>query len=300
MSLENQIENIFGLQGVACKNLNTPTNDVVLVTAASGKYALKIYSVTRTADEVKWEVDFITHLVENGAPVVKPVSGRHGYVTSVAVDGKDRIAVLYEWARGEKPSAKRDTYHLLGQVAARIHQAADTFSSALVREKYDAAILIDDQLQRMKPLLIDAGRWPQSVALGERLKRIVANPALDHGVCHMDLTLDNVHRDGNVITVFDFDSAGECWRALEPHGVLKFSKEYFAAWMEGYRTIRPFDRQNEEAVAAFCIIGNLRVVAWDLGVARSSRGKPLLDTAGLTGVVDGWLEWERQIGIISP
>jgi len=298
MRLEDQIENIFGLKDVVCENLNTPTNDVVLVTAATGKFALKIYSVSRTFDEVKWEVDLITHLIKNGAPVVKPVPARHGYVVPLLVDGKERIAVLYEWARGEKPFATRDTYHLLGQAAARIHQAADTFTSALPREKYDADVLLDDQLRRMKSLLIEAGRWPQLVALGDRLKRIVANPALDHGVCHMDLTLDNVHRDGDVITVFDFDSAGECWRALEPHRALKSSEEYFAAWLEGYRSIRPFNRQNQSAVAAFVIIGNLRVVAWDLGVARSSRGKPLLDAAGLTGVVDGWLEWEQKIGLI--
>jgi len=59
--------------------------------------------------------------------------------------------------------------------------------------------------------------------------------------------------------------------------------------------VRSFDRHNEAAVAAFSIIGNLRVVAWNLGVARSSRGKPLLDAASLTDVVDGWLDWEQRM-----
>jgi Ser/Thr protein kinase RdoA (MazF antagonist) len=31
----------------------------------------------------------------------------------------------------------------------------------------------------------------------------------------MDLTLDNVHL-AEGLTVFDFDSAGTCWRAVEP------------------------------------------------------------------------------------
>jgi hypothetical protein len=42
------------------------------------------------------------------------------------------------------------------------------------------------------------------------------------------------------------------------------------------------------------IIGDLRVVAWKLGVARSSRGKPILGIADLPGVVDTWLDWERE------
>jgi Ser/Thr protein kinase RdoA (MazF antagonist) len=45
----------------------------------------------------------------------------------------------------------------------------------------------------MKPLLIQAGVWESAVALGERLRDRLADPALDRGVCHMDLTLDNVH-----------------------------------------------------------------------------------------------------------
>ena len=82
-------------------------------------------------------------------------------------------------------------------------------------------------------------------ALGERLKDRLAEPSLDWGICHMDLTLDNVHvAEG--LTVFDFDSAGACWRAVEPYGVLRFSEPYFRAWLAGYRSVRPFgDRRRD-------------------------------------------------------
>jgi len=78
----------------------------------------------------------------------------------------------------------------------------------LKHTRYDAAVLIDEQLQRMKAHLIEAGRWPQVNALADRLRHVVENPALDHGICHMDLTLDNVHRDGDTMTVFDFKQCG--------------------------------------------------------------------------------------------
>lgn len=294
MNLEQQIEKYFNLSNVTCEHLNTPTNDVIAVTTPTGKFALKLYHLRRAPAEVLWELNLITHLIQHGAPVAKPVRGLHGYVTSFHVDGRDCVAALFEWAPGEKPAPARDIYTRLGKAAAHIHRAADTFTSSLPRERYDANMLIDEQLRRMERHLRAAKRWQQTVTLGERLKQVIANPALDHGVCHMDLTLDNVHCHGDRMTVFDFDSAGACWRSLEPHYVLRSSREYFEAWLDGYRSVRPFSQHDEEAVTAFYIIGDLRVVAWDLGVARSSRGKPLLGIADLPGVVDMWLDWEHK------
>lgn len=294
MNLEQHIEKYFGLSSVICEPLNTPTNDVFAVTTPTGRFALKLYHLQRTATEVQWEVDLTVHLIRNGAPVAKPIRGKQGYVESFCIDGRDRVAVLFEWTPGEKPKPARDTYTLLGKAAAHIHQAADTFTSSFPRESYDAHTLIDEQLQRMNRHLLEAKRWEQAVALGARLKQVIANPALDRGICHMDLSPDNVHRHGENITVFDFDSAGACWRAIEPHDILKSSQAFFEAWLDGYRSVRPFNQHNEQAVAAFCILGDLRGVTWGLGVARSSRGKPRLGIADLPGIVDTWLDWERK------
>lgn len=295
MTLTHQIQDLFGLQDVICKHLHTPTNDVIAVTASTGQFVLKLYNPqSRGLRDVQWELALIEHMLKNGAPVVTPIAGQHGYVEAILLDGQERAAALFEWAPGKKPEASNDTYASLGKAAAQIHAAADTFTSLLSREAYDAARLIDEQLERMKKLLIRADRWKQMVKLGDRLKQQITDPTLDYGICHMDLTLDNVHRDGDILTVFDFDSAGTCWRALEPHKVLRTSKDYFKAWLEGYRSVRPFSQADEHAVAAFSIIGDLRVKAWDLGVAKSSRGKPPLTVSDLPGVVDGWLGWERE------
>ncbi|MBD0292854.1 MAG: phosphotransferase [Jiangellaceae bacterium] len=295
MRLAEQIETQFGLVDPRCNRVDTLVNDVIAVTTSSDRFALKLYNFqTRAAREVQWELDLIAHLVRHGAPVVKPIRGRHAYMESFVVDGRERVAVLYEWAPGEKPTPGQDTYALLGKAAAQIHTAADTFNPSWLRDDYDAQLLIDEQLRRIRAHLVAIRRWTQTQALVERLKRCTANHSLDQGICHMDLTLDNVHREGATITVFDFDSAGKCWRSIEPYGVLKFSREYFQAWVEGYRSVRHFSYDDEKAVAAFCIIGDLRVVAWKLGVARSSHGEPLLTAADMQGVVDEWLEWETN------
>ena len=290
-SLARELTEHYELHDVELIDLGAPVNDVMAVAAVEGEFALKLYHRGRTRQAVQWEVDLLIHLHRRGAPVAQPVRGRSGYLQSFDFNGQRRVAVLFAWAPGAKPAPGDETYRLLGEAAARIHRAADGFDPSPIREKYDAAVLIDNQLQRMRPLLLQAGRWRTATALGERMRERVAEPSLDRGICHMDLTLDNVHVAED-LTVFDFDSAGTCWRAVEPWGVLRFSADYFQAWLAGYRTVRPFGRADEAAVAAFGIVGDLRVVAWKLGVATSSRGTPLLAVRDLPAIVDGWLDWE--------
>ncbi len=291
MALAGELIERYQLHDVGLVDLGALVNDVVAVTAAEGEFALKLYQRTRTLQAVQWEVDLLIHLHRRGTPVAQPVRGRNGYLQGFDLDGQQRVAVLFAWAPGAKPAPSHQTYRLLGEAAARIHCAADGFPPTPSRENYDATVLVDDQLQRMRPLLLRAGRWRAARALGERMQQRLAEPSLDRGICHMDLTLDNVHVAED-LTVFDFDSAGTCWRAVEPWGVLRFSASYFRTWLAGYRTVRPFGSADEAAVAAFGIVADLPVVAWKLGVAESSRGTPLLAVRDLPAIVDGWLDWE--------
>jgi Ser/Thr protein kinase RdoA (MazF antagonist) len=295
-SLAAEVQRAFGVTATELAPLSTPVNDVVAVRTPGEAFALKLYHAKRSMNEVRWEVELLLHLRRLGAPVVAPVPGRHGdAVQALTVDGTPRIAVLCPWAAGAKPGPTPAVYRLLGAAAGRIHRAADTFVSGFGREEYDAHALIDDQLRRMRAHLVEAGRWAEACALGTRLAKVLSSSGLDRGVCHMDLTLDNVHLSGTELAVFDFDSAAVCWRAIEPYGVLSLSNEFFAEWLEAYRAVRPFERADELAVPAFTVIGDLRAVAWKLGVAESSRGRPLLSAADLPAVVDRWLELEGGI-----
>lgn len=236
----------------------------------------------------------LLHLINHGVPVSKPVVGRNSYINIFKIHGQNRVGVLFEWASGEKPKPNTSTYTLLGKVAAQIHQAADTFTTKIKREQYNAHVLIDEQLQRMREQLIESDQLVRVSKLAERLKKLTDSQVLDKGICHMDLTLDNIHRKDDDMTVFDFDSAGECWRAIEPYGVLMSSREYFNVWLDGYRSVRAFNKENEDAVSAFVIIGEIRNVVWKLGLANSSRGTPLMTPDDLPKVVDEWLLWEEQ------
>ena len=291
MELQRQIREKFGIEGCLCGDVIPSVADVLPVAGLDGRFALKIYSPTRLPRDVRWEVELVRHLAASGVPVAKPMESRHSGVEILTVNGRERPAVLFEWAPGAKPSPSAEVYALLGKAAAQLHAAADTFAHPSLREVYDAACLIDSQLELMKDRLREAGRWTEARALGERLHRLIDSAALDRGICHMDLTLDNVHVDGETIIVFDFDSAGECWRSLEPHSALRSSVDHFHAWLDGYRSVRAFSEEDERAARAFSIIADLRGVAWKLGVAASSRGA-VMNLDDLSKTVDAWLAWD--------
>lgn len=294
--ITKQLEVKFGLYNVVCKDLNTLANYAIEAMSPTGHFALKIYNpASRTAAEIQWEIDLTLHLIKNGAPVALPVVGKNSeYLQTFSIDGQNFTSVLFEWATGEKPKPELSTYVLVGEAAARIHEAADTFTSELPREKYDAHKLIDDQLKRIKGPLEKSRQSQRVFDLCERMRKIITNPKLNYGVIHNDLTLDNVHLDGKVIHVFDLDSAAESWRSAEAWGVLRASNDSFKAWLEGYRSVRSFSQDDENAVAAFGIVEDIRNVVWKLGFAKSSRGEPMMQTAELPKVVDEWLMWERN------
>ena len=128
--LERQIAACYGFNEARLERLHVPVNDVVAVSTPQGQFALKLYNtLTRTAADVQWEVDLVRHLRQHGAPVVAPIAGRDGDVATFWFDGEARVGVLFSWAPGDRPTASRSTYRLLGQAAASIHAAADTFAS---------------------------------------------------------------------------------------------------------------------------------------------------------------------------
>jgi len=289
----------FGLEDVTCEPVHQFVNEVVAVSSAAGRrYALKLYREgLRSEAEIRWEVDLLGHLVAHGAPVVAPISGREGVVQHLEVGDAPRLAVLVEWAPGAKPQPNPATYRLLGRAAASIHAAADSFASDLPREAQTLEVLIDRPLRQLRPLLQRVGRWKAVEALAQRLGRHIAELPLDWGICHNDLTLDNVHRNGETLTVFDLDSAAPGWRAAEGQGVFSWSvrsrPELWRSWLAGYREVRDMDSVAEASAPWFAVVSELGNTAWKLGLTPTSVG-PLMAIADLAAVADGWLAWEQQ------
>ena len=283
-----------GIGASVARHVYSSVHDVAQVDAECGSYALKVYRFgVRTSDEVRWEVDLHRHLLAAGAPVPCLVEGADGFVAEVELGGRRRWAVLSAWAPGEKPAPSVATYRFLGSAAAMIHAATDDFDSSYVRPPRTISSEVDHYLALLRPSLNRIGRWAEVEALGRRVSKALRSP-LERGVCHNDLTLDNIHIDGDRFMVFDLDSAGEGWRAWEPQGVYQASvlngDSRWEHWLTGYGVIRPMAEADRASVPYFVLMAHFEHVAWKLGLTGTSVGQ-LLTEAELPGLVDGWSEW---------
>jgi Ser/Thr protein kinase RdoA (MazF antagonist) len=98
-----------------------------------------------------------------------------------------------------------------------------------------------------------------------------AQAGLDWGVCHGDLTFDNLHvttRDEFVW--YDFDSGGLGWRAIDLQG-WAFDRpewtDHWQAFLDGYRESRPIS-ENDIAAAPYL---NAAQEIWSIQVDLERR-----------------------------
>lgn len=267
---------------------------MVEVVAGGARYALKVYRPgVRSPDDVQWEVDLHRHLMSAGAPVARLQEGSAGFIETMQVGGVRRMAVLSHWAPGTKPPPTESTYRLLGTAASEIHAAVDDFGSSPPGRASTLRSEVDEQLALLRPALERIGRWDDAAGLGDVIRRFVTDE-LARGICHNDLTLDNIHIDGDCILVFDFDSAGEHWRASEPQGLyhssVLTSGPWWTSWLAGYSQVGSMSDVDQQAVPYFVLMHQFENTAWKLGLTPTSVGGQLGEHE-LQELVDEWLDW---------
>jgi Ser/Thr protein kinase RdoA (MazF antagonist) len=188
-------------------------------------------------------------------------------------------------------SVRAALYHCFGRATARLHRAADDFTSRHARVPLDLAYFIDAPLAALRPRL---AHRPDDrdylIGLAGRVRArlaALASAGLDWGVCHGDLSLDNVHLapDGRLV-FYDFDSGGPGWRASDPYGVFQYAvldrNNFWEAFLAGYREVRPFGAADMAAVPYFVVAQSL----WSMGLEVRYWAR----WAGLTRVDDGYFD----------
>lgn len=276
------IEEKYGFVGTTVKLLRSYTNDVYEVTGDK-KYLLKIYGDGwRTKSEILWEIELLGFLKAKSVDVAGVIGGVSGEkLFEIGTNGRKRLAVMFEWARGQKPAPPfltRD-YEKLGSSIAKIHKVSDGFESSCERQALDVDYLINNPLvvieKNCDPKIFS---YFKTVAdrLEIELKRFEKD-GLDIGVVHDDVTFDNLHIDENgEIIFYDFDSGGVGYRALDLQGWAVFDKETVPrqeAFMRGYRTIREISDNDVFASPYLHAANEFWGIGLDLERRMLSKGK---------------------------
>ncbi|GIF70275.1 hypothetical protein Ais01nite_83100 [Asanoa ishikariensis] len=260
--------------------LRTLVNDVYRVDTARGPLVLKLYRHGRDAAGVAWEALLADHVAGRGVPIVRavplPDGNRAG--THDAPEG-ERSYVLWEWAPGALPglSISEATAGDFGRTVAAFHAAAEMDTCPRHRDLEALGPIVDQLRDALEPAdraLIDL----LAAALPDRLGRA----DLDRGICHGDVSLDNVHVDGGRLVLYDLDLAAMDWRAADLAGVA--TTPWWPAFLAGYRTVRPFGEADLAALPWLTVRGLLTNLHFHLVDKPTFRGT---DSIG-----EGWAERE--------
>jgi Ser/Thr protein kinase RdoA (MazF antagonist) len=249
-------------------------SDVYLVDTPDASYILKIYIHGRhTRHEIEAEVSFLNDLLDHDIAVAAPIENNDGaFVNDIDAPEGTRYAVLFEAISGDEPQEVNLGHsRSFGQLAGRLHNCADRLAREYDRWHLDEKYLVEEPLNHIRAYLQNRqGDFEYLSALGSdliaELCRLVSKEKPEYGLCHGDLHTGNARVDKNGrLTLFDFDSFGYGWRAIDigvyhvSYDWLDLSEEtrrqkntFWEAFVDGYTLERPLSG-SELRAAQLCL-----------------------------------------------
>lgn len=265
-------------------------NDTYSVETNGARYAFRVYgqdkSWIRGPGDLLFELDLLTHLRVQGAPVSFPIGRRSGdSLGGSSSPTGDRYYALFSWCPGRTIDTKDLTPSQaarVGRALASIHVGADSFVTPYSRYTLDERTLVERSLERMRPALDRASPEEAgfiescAVQVGEQLRRFDPGVA-GWGVIHGDPQVLNLHftTDG-AVNFFDFDHCGFGWRAYDIAYYLRHTNaagdrrggQIRSAVIDGYNSVRPLSRVELQ------MLPTLGRAAWIREGTASGQGLP--------------------------
>lgn len=284
--------------------LTTGHNDTYVVETTDGRYAFRVYGASKSwirgDDDLRFELDLLTHLHAHQAPVSYPLPTRDGTTLGlISTPAGERRYALFTWAFGQPMDSERWTPEAagrLGHALATVHIVADRFATTGSRYRVDEQTLLDRSMERMRPRLEQAD--PAVVAFIEQqvaeirgLLRSFDPGPHGWGIIHADPQSLNIHATADAVTLFDFDHCGFGWRAYDIAYALRHTgasgdpeaERRRTALVDGYRSVRPL------SVSELEMLPTVGRAAWIREGTEAGHGLPPGQLA--TYLRDPYLPW---------
>jgi Ser/Thr protein kinase RdoA (MazF antagonist) len=281
-----QALSLYGLPPNATVRLiSRSENEIYKIEASSGRrWSLRVQrpgyqSKNALASEIAWLV-----ALRNDGVVATPVpiAGRNGeWVQRVRGGGASeaRNVVLFAWEDGHQPTVGMDLrpcLKSLGAITAKMHahSAAWQRPEGFERFTWDFEAALGESPRW--------GRWRDGLGMNAtrldlfgrtvdliraRLERYGRGPDR-FGLAHCDLRLANLLLHEGTVKVIDFDDCGFSWYMYDAATLMSFYEHLpgvpglIEHWLEGYRTVRPVAKGDEEEIPTFVMLRRLLLVAW--------------------------------------
>lgn len=289
-------------------------NDTYRVTTSTGMYILRVYRTEITEADVQYELSLLSQLKGILGSSVHTDIGEYiekkdhtGYTVLQVAEGK-RFAVMFRYIEGiENNLEDEQSCYAFGQSAAELHKAMDQVVLEQPRYELDTKFLIDEPLERIINYIgekNEASSFLHTFAkeLKERIS-VASKLGLDNGLCHGDMHgNNNAFQQGSQFIHYDFEWAANGWRAYDLAQVKarkrQSGEQKEALWnalMAGYRSVRSFSTQEEQAVDLFIVARRFWVMGLDVAFIESDMGA--LDYG--SDWLDSFVKEFRDTGIVQ-
>ncbi|RLM14670.1 phosphotransferase [Gibbsiella quercinecans] len=240
--------------------------------------------------ELDWLLSLKTSGVINVAAPIPQLNGER--VARLEDEASVTFVVAFEFIAGAEPDSACDLsswYRRLGQIAARLHLHSLGWQRPLA---FTRKVWTFDTIIGKQALW---GDWrslsqfaPEDISLLEQTEKLLKAQLDEYGcsperfgLVHCDMRLANLLVDGEKMTVIDFDDCGICWFGWDFATAVSFIEDdpllgnYQAAWLKGYRSVRPLSRQDEAMLPVLVMLRRLQLSAWIASHAETPTAQQL-------------------------
>jgi Ser/Thr protein kinase RdoA (MazF antagonist) len=184
---------------------------------------LKIFMYGRRNEtDVSEEVRLLNYLGENGVSVAMPLMKTDGsYTSELNAPEGNRYAVLYEGVEGDEIGNDENHIRAFGEMVGRFHQCCDDMPGEYLRKHLNLEYLLDSSIEIISPYMlhrIEDLTLIKKIAeyCKEQIPVLLPKLPPEYGICHGDLFGGDVRfTEDDIAVIFDFDSSGCGWRALD-------------------------------------------------------------------------------------
>ncbi|MGB3336996.1 MAG: phosphotransferase [Devosia sp.] len=306
------------VEGGSARLINHSENQTFQIdTAGQVSFTLRLHRAGyQSQASVESELAWLMALRRDTALAIpEPVPGRDGrLLQSFDTPNGKRLAVLFRYIEGHEPPLDgnlSDLFVTLGIYAATMHNHVTDWQRppGFERPVWQAATILDSDAPwgdwRLAP---GVNEWNRPILdrLGSALWLRLASYGTSEdrfGLIHADMRLGNLLVDGGRTTLIDFDDCGFCWFAYDFAAAISFHEtnpvvpSLRAAWLEGYRSVRPLGAVDLAAIDSMVMLRRMALLAW-----IGSHGETRLAQQHMQGFADGTAQLaERYLrGAIWP
>ena len=271
--------------GARARRINVSENVTYLIEAEGGfRAVLRVHRERyHTRRAIESELAWMSALDREGVVATpRHFLGRDGQAIQVAHHADfaaPRYLVLFHFVPGRQPDQRddlTDAFRQLGAIAARMHLHAISWPKPAGFQR-----LLWDETAVFGPNTI-WGNWRDGpnvdVAIRAVLERV--ETTLQYrlgaygkgrerfGLIHADMRLANLLISDAAPRVIDFDDCGFGWFLSDFAAAISFIETdpripaLKAAWLDGYRPVRPLGMADEAEMDSFILLRRLALLAW--------------------------------------